>query len=63
MRAYHGARELAAVVAQASRTELTQLVRKLAGDTLTDRAIAAYTGLDVASVRRAIADGTPQEPP
>lgn len=51
----HGIRELQAAVAQASSSELEQLVRQLAGDTLTDHAIAAYTRLDVSSVRRAIA--------
>jgi len=52
---YQGARDLAAIVAQASSTELEQLVRQLAGDALSDHAIAVYTRLDVSSVRRAIA--------
>lgn len=55
MRPYRGARELAAIVAQASSAELEQLVRQLAGDALSDHVIAAHTRLDVASVRRAIA--------
>lgn len=60
---FRGARELATAVAQASRAELEQLVRQLAGDTLTDHAIAAYTRLDVGSVRRAIARNVDKEQP
>jgi hypothetical protein len=52
---YRGARELAALVGQASRTELEQLVRQLAGGGHTDRHIGAATGLGVELVRQALA--------
>ncbi|HZF31353.1 MAG TPA: hypothetical protein VE907_19715 [Gammaproteobacteria bacterium] len=54
-RRYRGARELAAVVALASRAELEQLVIELAGDMLTDHVIAAYVRLAVQDVRRTLA--------
>jgi hypothetical protein len=52
---FRGARELATLIARASRPELEQIVRQLAGAGVPDHSVAHACGLDKQSVRRVLA--------